>query len=457
MPVSEAERGFAPIQVNGGFESKPGSNWINTVDKMLAQRRAILHLTLAGILISAVVAFFYPKYQSQVQIMPPDGPPTGLASLAMPSVAKTPGLAGIASELLGGGKNSTAVFIKVLGSRTVEDYLVDRFDLRRHYFRRYYEDARDKLRSHTIITEDKKSGVVTLAFEDRDPKFAAAVAGAYMEELDRVVTKVATSSARRERVFVEQRLAEERQQLDASQKQFSAFASTTMALDVPQQTRVTVESAARLQGELIATKAQLEGLQQIYARENYRVKSLQAHVSELEKALSKLNSGPATSGSAQDPTNPYPSVRSLPQLGVQWTDLYRNIKIHETVYELLTQQYEMAKIQEAKEIPTVKILDPPSTPEKRYPRPWAVLLVGTLLSLLGSCLGVVLFDRWQTWDPADPRRALLVRMYRSARRSPQAAARVAGDHGSFEQRNGSGHEQPAPDRERVSEYSDRRL
>jgi capsule polysaccharide export protein KpsE/RkpR len=266
-----------------------------------------------------------------------------------------------------------------------------------------------------------------------------------VEELDRVVTKVATSSARREREFIEQRLAEEKNQLDVSQRQFSAFASSNMALDVPQQTRVTVESAARLEGELIARKSELEGLTQIYARDNFRVKSAQARVAELEKALNKLNSGPDKTGGAQDPTNPYPSVRSLPQLGVTWTDLYRTIKIHETVFELLTQQFEMAKIQEAKEIPTVKILDAATTPEKRYPRPWIVTLVGGVLSLLLSCAGVVLYNGWENLGPEDSRRVLVARVRRGFT-NPRSFVIPR-----------SSRESASQERDRANDYSERRL
>lgn len=456
MQLNEADRDLVGGQKSGVAGSAPHAGWISLVDLLLEKRRTILFATVIGLVISAGVALYYPKYASRVQLMPPEGAPSGLASLALPSLSKAPGLAGLAGELLG-AKNSSAVFLKVLDSRTVQDYLVDRFDLRKHYHQRYWEDAREKLQSHTTISEDKKSGVIAVTFEDRDPKFAAAVTGAYVEELDRVITKVATSAARRERQFIEQRLAEERQTLDDTQTQFSQFASSTMALDVPQQTKVTVESAAKLQGELIAARAQLEGMEQIYARENYRVKSLQAHIAELEKAMGKLNSA---TGNAQDPINPYPSVRSLPQLGVKWVDLYRNTKIHETVYELLTQQYELAKIQEAKEIPSVKLLDPPSQPEKRYPRPWSVLLMGAACSVLVSCLGVVVRDRWQNWSVADPRRALLARIYQVARGKAPAAIDGVEDHAEddrpFRQRNGAKYDVPAQQPEQQEEYSERR-
>ena len=153
--------------------------------------------------------------------------------------------------------------------------------------------------TRTSISEDKKSGVIAISVRDHDKNLAAELANAYVEELGSVMAKVSTSAARRERIFIEGRLADENSNLQDAEREFSQFASTNMALDVPEQTKVTVEAAARLQGELIATKAQLEGLKQTYTEENIRVKSVQAHVNELERDLAKLNSGRA--GNVQDP------------------------------------------------------------------------------------------------------------------------------------------------------------
>src|SRR5581483_6104099 len=267
---------------------------------------------------------------------------------------------GLAGDLTG-AKTTGAVFTKVLESRTVLDALIDQFHLQKYYGLKYLEETRQKLASRTDIGEDKKSGVIAITVHDHDPHLAMNLADAYVKELSIVTAKVSTSAAKQERIFVEQRLAEETKNLQNAEQQFSQFASANMALDVPEQMKSTVEAAGRLQGEVIAARAQLDALKQTYTDENIRVKSAQAHVDELERELARINSGQQPQG-AKDTSNPYPSVKSLPLLGVKWTDLYRNTKIHETVVELLTQQYEMARIQEAKEATTVKVLDPASWP-----------------------------------------------------------------------------------------------
>lgn len=416
MPLSEAEREVLRSEANGTALPQPSPKWLGWTDavyQLWLQRRGIARWAALAFVLSIPVAWHYPKYESTAQIMPPDSAGSSLASIVPAAISKSPGLMGLAGDLMG-VKSNGAVFAKVLQSRTVADHLIDRFDLRKKYHLSRWEDTRTKLFSRTVIVEDKKSGIITVSFQDHDAGLATAITNAYVEELGSVLANVSTSAARRERIFIEQRLADENKNLQDAEQQFSQFASTNMALDVPEQTKVTVEAAARLQGELIASKAQLEGLKQTYTEENIRVKSVQAHVNELERALAKINSG-RTAG-VQDPTSPYPSVKNLPLLGVRWADLYRNTKIRETVVELLTQQYEMARIQEAKEIPSVRVLDPASIPETRRPSWLVILLGGTMVGVMLACMGYFLKNWWERWNQDDPRRMLIVQVFGGGRR-----------------------------------------
>jgi capsule polysaccharide export protein KpsE/RkpR len=423
MPLSEAEREVLRSEADGPQLPKPSPRWLGWTDALYhlwLQRRQIFRWIVLGFFLSLIVAWRYPKYESTAQIMPPDSGGSGLASL-LPALSKSPGLIGMAGDMMG-MKSTSAIFARVLESRTVQDHLIERFELKKRYGEKYSEDARKKLSKRTTISEDKKSGVIAISVQDHDKDLATELANAYVEELGSVMAKVSTSAARRERIFIEQRLADENANLQDAERQFSQFASANMALDVPEQTKVTVEAAARLQGELIASKAQLEGLKQTYTEENIRVKSVQAHVNELERELSKMNSGRATS--VQDPTSPYPSVKNLPILGVKWADLYRQTKIRETVVELLTQQYEMARIQEAKEIPSVKVLDTASTPERREPSWKLVIALGTLLSALLACLGYFIKNWWDRWDQDDPRRILISQVLRIGRRNVSSVSSI---------------------------------
>jgi capsule polysaccharide export protein KpsE/RkpR len=314
-------------------------------------------------------------------------------------------------------KNSGDLFIDILHSRTVEDRLIERFDLRRVYWDKYWQDARQDLARNTAISEDRKSGVLTITVRDRNPERAQHIARAYVEELDRLVAEVTTSSARRERIFIEQRLVAVKQDLDNASREFSEYASQNTAIDIAAQGKAAVEAAARLEGELIAAQSELEGLQQIYTKGNVRVRSLQARVDELRSQLHKIGgdtAGPADGkpSSGQE----FPSLRQLPLLGVRWADLYRETKIQETVYELLTQQYEMAKIEEAKEIPVVKVLDPADVPEKKsFPPRLPIIALGAVFSFGLGALLLVGSRVWGSIDPRSPQKQLLTEIWLHAK------------------------------------------
>ncbi len=246
---------------------------------------------------------------------------------------------------------------------------------------------------------------------DHDPKRAAAIAQAYVRELDRLVAQVSTSSARRERMFLEGRLDKVKGDLDTAAKNFSEFASQNSAIDIPAQGKAMVEAAATLQGQLIAAQAEMSGLQQIYTNSNVRVRSVQARVNELQRKLNEIGSA-GTQGSNQDGNALYPSIRKLPLLGVTYADLYRETKIQETVYELLTQQYELAKVQEAKEIPTVKVLDAPTVPTKKtFPPRAAIVLLGTSIGMAIAMVWVIGKTRWDAVDANDPRRVFAMEVF----------------------------------------------
>jgi uncharacterized protein involved in exopolysaccharide biosynthesis len=241
-----------------------------------------------------------------------------------------------------------------------------------------------------------------------------------------LVADVSTSSARRERIFLEGRLQAVNQDLEAAEKEFSQFASKNTAIDIKEQGKAMVDAAATLQGQLIAARSELEGLKQIYTDQNVRVRAAQARMAELKSQLEKLGGkGESSSleGSARnDPL--YPSIRKLPLLGVTYADLYRRTKIQEAVFETLTQEYELAKVQEAKEIPTVKVLDPPNLPEKKsFPPRTLLTLLGTTLALACGVTWVFGSALWEGTDPADPRKLLAQEVFNTVKAAIPWASR----------------------------------
>jgi uncharacterized protein involved in exopolysaccharide biosynthesis len=207
-----------------------------------------------------------------------------------------------------------------------------------------------------------------------------------------------------------------KQDLEAAEKEFSQFLSKNTAIDIKERGKAMLGAPAVLQGQYMAAQLELEGLRQHYADSNVRVRSLQARVAELENQLATVG-GKDESASLEKGTQGdalYPWLRNLPLLGVTYADLYRRTKTQEMLFDTLTQEYELARAQEAKAIPTVKVLDPPNFPEKKsFPPRLLFIILGTLLAL--ACAVAWLFGRrsWEQTDPTDPRKLLAQEVFGS--------------------------------------------
>lgn len=410
-----------------------GSTTVSRLWSLWERRRLVAKIAGYAMLASTVVVLLIPvEFKSITSVMPSETQEPGgaamLAALAGGSSSSSvsssssssgSGLLGLAGDLLG-SKNNGALITLLVHSRTIQTELVRRFNLQKVYRSRYEEDACKTLGKRTEAAEDRKSGVITITVADHDRQRARDMAQAYVDEVNRLLAKVSTSSARRERIFIEERLTQVNKDLETAENQFSKFASKNAALDIQEQTRAMVDAAAVLQGQLIAAESELQSLEQIYTANNVRVRSLQAQVKELQRQLLQLGGTDSPKGTedALSPDNKqlYPPIRQLPLLGVEWADLYRQMKVQETVFGLLTQQYEMSRLQEAKEIPVVSVVDPASLPEKKsFPPRSLLILASTILCTLVGSFWLLGAERWQQVDQDDPRKLLVQSVYRSMR------------------------------------------
>jgi len=367
------------------------------------RRRFVIRITALGLVLATVIAFAIPKrYQSTARLMPPDHQSgSGMAMVAALSGRAGSGLGALAGNLFG-LQSTGALFMGILDSRTVHTRLADEFNLKQVYGVSDEAIARRQLAENTIISEDRKSGIISLSVTDRSPQRAALLANAYIDALNELVAKLTTSSAHRERVFLQQRLRVVDQDLENAEKKFSQFASKNTAINIPEQGKAMVDAAAALQGRLIAAQSELEGLRQIYTNNNVRVRALQARVTELRQQLDKLGGKPGSKSESF-----YPSIRELPLLGVSYADLYRKTKVEEAVFETLTQEYELAKVEEAKEIPSVKVLDPGNVPRRKFSPPrLLIMFLGTFLSFVFGVIWTLGGARWEEIDAKDPVKVL---------------------------------------------------
>ena len=372
--------------------------------------RLLFTVVAVGAAVTALITLFIPnRYQAVTRLMPPDQSNMNAVMLGALTAKAGDAIGAVAGDALG-LRTSGATMVGILSSRTIEDDLINRFDLRKVYWYKRYDDTRRTLEKRTSIFEDKKSGIITIAVEDTSPQRAAQLARSYVDELNGRVSQLTTSSAHRERVFLADRLTAIKQELDAATLRLSRFSSQNKTFDPQMQGKAMIEAASTLQGQLIAAETELKGLEQIYGPENARVKSGAARVAELRHKLQAMS---GTSGVSLDPTTVksdqlYPSLEQLPLLGNTYYDLSRRAKIDEAVYEVLTKQYELAKVQEAKEIPSIKLLDEPVIPERKtWPPRLFFVTMGALFSFVLGCTWIFGRAGYGSLPPGDPRRILL--------------------------------------------------
>jgi uncharacterized protein involved in exopolysaccharide biosynthesis len=371
---------------------------------MLWQRRRFLALvTGIGVLLAIGYSLLLPnQYESTAQLMPADQ-----QSLSSGSLLSALTGSGQVASIGGLMKTPGGTFIGILGSRTAQDDLINRFDLRRMYHCKFYVDCRGMLAAQTAIKENLDDGIISVTVIDRDRYRARDLAQAYVDELDKLVNSLSTSSARREREFLEQRLKSIKSDLDASSIALSQFSSHNTTINPQSQGQALIAAASGLQGELVTAQSELSGLKAMYSDDNVRVREARARIDELQSQLRKMDSiGGTADGADRKADHSYPSIRELPILGVTYSDLSRKMAMQEGIYETLNRQYELAKVEEAKEIPPVKILDEPEVAERKSsPHRAIIVILATVLSAIAGIAWVLASTLWKSTKESHPARS----------------------------------------------------
>jgi len=375
------------------------------------KRRMFFCIIGVGALCSVLYSFLLPTiYTSSTTLMAPNSANAaeGLLGELSDFGISSGRDSGVGSLL--GLETPSAGFVGILESRTMKESLVQRFDLKNYYKERLLEDACKDLDSDTHILENPKNGEISITVRDKSPVLASRIAQGYVDELNNLVELDSTSEARRERVFLEGRLKELKQDLDESGKALSQFATENTALDVAAQGKAMIESSLRLQAELASARSEDAALLQEYSEDNVKVRAANARIEELQRQLNLINGQSGKDASRVDTDQSgLPSISALPSLGASYEDLARRMKVDEAVWELLTKQYEMAKVQEAKEIPVVRVLDRANIPERKTsPVRRAIVMSGVMLSFLIALISVNVSSYWSTMDAEDERKKLVL-------------------------------------------------
>lgn len=380
------------------------------------RRRWLAVVAGVGVLVAIGIAVLIPnEYTSTAQLMPPGWRPP--SSTVMLGALPGGGGGSVGESLAGslvGNMTPGATYVGILDSQTVQDGIVHRFDLRRVYHCQLDIDARKRLVKATKIVDDMKDGIISISVTDEDRYRARDMAQAYIQELDNLVGNLSSSSARRERIFLEGRLKSIKADLDGSSRALAEFSSHNATLDLQKQGEATFEAAGKLQAELIAAQSQLYGLKAAYADDNVRVREAQRRVDLLQAQLNKMTgAGANTSIVGSDSGQTLPSVRELPVLGYTYYDLYRKVSMDEALYETLTKQYELARVQEAEQIVPVQVLDPPNVPERKTsPHRVVIVILSFFLSLFAGVVWIVVSKLCELTDDSHPAKALAIALLR---------------------------------------------
>lgn len=304
------------------------------------------------------------------------------------------------------------LFVGMLNSRTLQDRLIREFDLRKLYRVRLMEDAREDLAKHTAISIDRSSQIISITVTDEEPERAAGMTQACVDELNHLVAELSTSAARRERIFLEDRLHVVNRELEAAEKELSQFASGNMLIDAPVESKAMIDAAATLQGQLIGELSLYQELRSIYTDNDIRLRAARASVDEMRLQLTEMNGREDDLGK----TAGFPSMRKLPVLGVTYANLERQVRIQEAVLQTLTVEYETAKIQEAKEIPVIKVLDHATIPDKKsFPPRLLIITLGTTVGISVSIGWIFAKAAWSRVNPSDGRKLLALEVFTTAK------------------------------------------
>lgn len=370
---------FSAAQPRVGTEQSPEISLWEIAALFLKHRGTIGAAVLATALIAGIsIPLLPPTYVAEAIILPPQQSQSSLAAFASGAMG---GLAGGMSSQLG-LKNPADMYIGILKSRTIADDIVREFKLQEVYRKRLLSGARKALNSHATFSSSKES-LITISVRDRDAQRAAAIANAYVAELYKQNSRLALTDASQRRLFFEQQLSKEKDLLAEAEIALKETQVATGLLVPTGQAEALIRSGAQLRAEIVSREVQLQAMASYATDQNPQIQVLNRELAALRNQANQIEAS-GTSGSKLEV-----SGGRLPGASLAYIRKVREVKYHETLYELLAKQYEAARIDEAKQAPLVQIIDKAVVPD-RDSRNRVVVFIGVLLAgIVVSCLLVL--------------------------------------------------------------------
>lgn len=337
---------------------------IDYLEVLFKYKKMIFIMTTGAAVCSIVISLLLPNiYTAKAMILPSDDD-TGLMGSIM---AQMGGVAAMAGSALGTSTKSD-LYVTILGSETVSNKIVNRFKLMEVYNVDLIADAYKALEKHTEFNAGKKDGVITISVDDTDPKRAAIIANAYMEELEKLATRLGMDAGRKNREFLDKRIAEAKIDLSRAEDALKNFQKNYKIVSLTDQAKATIEGIAQLKAQLAAQEVQLGTLQGQYTDSSQEVKGVRLAISNLKRQIAQLEGIGGNSS--------FPSVGSVPQLTQEYVRLMRDFRAQEAVFELLSKQYEMSSLSELKDFSSLQIIQNAQVPDKKSKPRRSFIVVG---------------------------------------------------------------------------------
>lgn len=375
-------------------------------DVLVARRKIIAGFFLVGTALTLVISLLLPKiYESTSSVLPQLESKEGGMLAALLSSPAAGGMAqNLGVGLPGLPTTPTDVFVSILKSRLMADEVIKKFDLMNRYREKTMVDTRKELEDHLRITVTKEK-VIKVSVEDEDPQIAADMANFYVANLDRLNRTVTVSKAGQNRAFLERRLGETVESMAKAEEALRDFQAKNKTVAVEAQAKVMIEAAAMIQGQITAQEVQMQVMGGYLSPDNPDLARIRSNVDELKKQLAIMGSGKDAKGLLST-DRLHPAMVAVPDLALQFGRLFRQVKVQETLFTLLTSQHEQAKIAEARDTPTVQVLDPAIPADKRT-RPRVLLntaIAGVLALITGTLVAYVLDYRARVRRMSTPTR-----------------------------------------------------
>jgi uncharacterized protein involved in exopolysaccharide biosynthesis len=392
------------------FRDDPDISLLDYLILLLEHKRFIGAFVASAALLSLLVAFVLPpQYEARIVLLPPaQNSSVGSALLGqLGNMGALGSLASLASGSLG-IKNPADMYVSLLKSRTVEDAMIHRFNLQQEYREKKLSDARKALERRTTVTAGAKDGLIRLSIEDRNPQRAAELANGYLEEFRNLSASLAITEAARRRLFFEQQLKQTKDNLTAAENAMTKTQQSTGVLEIDSQARAMIESAAVLRAQVAAKQVQIEGMRAYAAEDNPDLILAKQELGALQAQLNRIAGSQRDAGSDINL-----SKGRVTEAGMEYLRRYRELKYQETVYELLAKEFEIAKLDEAREGSIVQVVDTAIPPDRKSsPHRLLIVLASTFVAFVVAAFWVNLRHRFKL-AAALPRNRHRLRILRS--------------------------------------------